>query len=72
MRIIPRVKSENDYKAPKIVNEIKQSKYNSLPFNIFFNDIEEEVLDLFENKFYRGENPKFLSKNCVGDIIRPS
>ena len=48
MRIIPRVKSENDYKAPKIVNEIKQSKYNSLPFNIFFNDIEEEVLDLFE------------------------
>jgi len=48
MRIIPRVKSENDYKAPKIVKEIKQTKYNSLPFNIFYIDIQEEIIKLFE------------------------
>ncbi|MFX1385961.1 MAG: class I SAM-dependent DNA methyltransferase [Promethearchaeota archaeon] len=48
MRIIPRVKSEDDYKTPKIVNKITQVKYNSLPFNIFYTDVEEEVINLFE------------------------
>ncbi|MFX1411118.1 MAG: Eco57I restriction-modification methylase domain-containing protein, partial [Promethearchaeota archaeon] len=48
MRIIPRVNSEDYYKAPKIINEIKQIKYRSLPFNIFFTDVEEEVIELFE------------------------
>ena len=48
MRIIPRVKSEDDYRALKIVKEIKQIKYNSLPFNIFYTDVEEEVINLFE------------------------
>ncbi|MFX1366010.1 MAG: class I SAM-dependent DNA methyltransferase [Promethearchaeota archaeon] len=49
MRIIPRINCEYDYYNPPIVNEIKQKKYNSLPFNIFFMEIEEEILDLFEN-----------------------
>lgn len=49
MRIIPRVNSEEDYRDPMIINEIKQKKYNSLPNNIFFNDVEEEIIELFEN-----------------------
>jgi len=48
MRIIPRVRSEDDYKAPSIINEVKQIKYNSLPFNIFYTDVEEEIINLFE------------------------
>ena len=48
MRIIPRVNSEDDYNTPKKVNEIQQKKYNSLPFKIFFTNIENEILELFE------------------------
>jgi len=48
MRIIPRVDKEEDYKDPKFVNEIKQKKYNSLPYNIFFIDVEDEIIKLFE------------------------
>ncbi|MFX1315104.1 MAG: N-6 DNA methylase [Promethearchaeota archaeon] len=48
IRIIPRVNSEDYYKVPKIINEIKQIKYRSLPFNIFFIDVEEGVIELFE------------------------
>ncbi|MFW9772771.1 MAG: class I SAM-dependent DNA methyltransferase [Candidatus Heimdallarchaeota archaeon] len=48
MRIIPRVNFEDDYYKPPIINEVKQEKYYSLPFNIFFTDIEKEVIDLFE------------------------
>ncbi|MFX1420118.1 MAG: Eco57I restriction-modification methylase domain-containing protein [Promethearchaeota archaeon] len=48
MRIIPKVESEDDYKTPTIINEIKQIKYNSLPFNIFYTDVEDEVIGLFE------------------------
>ncbi|MBY9014796.1 MAG: N-6 DNA methylase [Candidatus Lokiarchaeota archaeon] len=49
MKIIPRIKSEDDYWKPPIITEIKQKRYKSLPFNIFFVDAEEEILDLFEN-----------------------
>lgn len=48
MKVIPRVKSEDDYKDPKISNEMKQKKYNSLPFNIFYIDVEDEIIKLFE------------------------
>ncbi|MFX0080351.1 MAG: class I SAM-dependent DNA methyltransferase [Candidatus Hodarchaeota archaeon] len=48
MRIIPRVNNEEDYRVPKVVNDIEQKKYNSLPYNIFFIDVEEEIIDLFE------------------------
>ncbi|MFX0104561.1 MAG: class I SAM-dependent DNA methyltransferase, partial [Candidatus Hodarchaeota archaeon] len=48
MRIIPRVNSEDAYQSPSRVNEIKQKKYNSLPFNIFYMYVDEKVIDLFE------------------------
>ena len=48
MRIIPRVGSEEDYYKPKKIYEFEQKKYHLLPFNLFFTDIEEEVIDLFE------------------------
>ncbi len=48
MKIIPRVNSEDDYLSLGIVNEIEQEKYNTFPFNIFYNDVEEEVIELFE------------------------
>jgi len=48
MRIIPRVNSEDDYQSPPLVHQIKQAKYNSLPFNIFFTDVDEKVIELFE------------------------
>ncbi len=49
MKIIPRIKSEDDYWKPPIITEIKQKRYKSLPFNIFFINAEDEILDLFEN-----------------------
>ena len=48
MKIIPRVNSEDDYYTPQILYENEQLKYNSLPFNIFFTEVEDEVIDLFE------------------------
>jgi hypothetical protein len=48
MRIIPRVRNEDDYQSPNRINETQQIKYNSLPFNIFYTDVEEEIIDLFE------------------------
>jgi len=49
MRIIPRIKKEDEYWKPPIISEIKQKRYKSLPFNIFFVDAEDQILDLFEN-----------------------
>ncbi len=48
IKVITRINSEDDYPAHKIVNKIKQLKYNSLPFNIFYIDVEEQVIKLFE------------------------
>lgn len=48
MRIIPRMKSEDDYINPSFIDEIKQLKYNSLPSNIFFNNVDDKIIDLFE------------------------
>ena len=48
MRIIPRVNSEDDYQSPGNVYEIEQEKYSSFPFNIFYIDVEKEVIELFE------------------------
>ena len=48
IRIIPRVNNEDDYQTPSHVNELRQIKYNSLPFNIFYIDVDEEVIELFE------------------------
>lgn len=49
MKIIPRVKSEDEYVNPSIIHEIKQQKYELLPFNLFFTDVEEQIIELFEN-----------------------
>jgi len=49
MKIIPRIKSEEDYWKPPVITEIKQKRYRSLPFNIFFVDAEDQILDLFED-----------------------
>jgi len=49
IRVIPRVASEEEYWNPKIVNLIEQKKYFLLPFNIFFIDVEEGIIKLFEN-----------------------
>ncbi|MFX0044189.1 MAG: class I SAM-dependent DNA methyltransferase, partial [Candidatus Hodarchaeota archaeon] len=48
MRIIPRLNNEQEYLKPKNVREIKQIKYNSLPFKIFFIDVEDQIIELFE------------------------
>ena len=48
MRIIPRLRKEEEYQSPSLVNKIKQIKYNSLPFNVFYTNIYEEVIKLFE------------------------
>ncbi len=48
MRIIPRIKNENEYHNPKKIYHIEQSKYHLLPFNLFFTDVEEQIIDLFE------------------------
>ena len=59
MRIIPRINNEQEYFKLKNGREIEQIKYNSLPFNIFFIDIEDQIIELFEkaprlNNFVKG------------------
>lgn len=48
IRVISRVKSEECYQEPTKIVNILQKKYHLLPFNVFFTEIEEEVIDLFE------------------------
>jgi hypothetical protein len=48
MRIIPRVNSEDDYKSPRDIYEIKQASYKTFPFNIFHIKVEKEIIELFE------------------------
>ncbi|MBD3195512.1 MAG: N-6 DNA methylase [Candidatus Lokiarchaeota archaeon] len=48
MRIIPRIGNENQYEYPPKIIQFEQNKYNLLPFNVFFTDIEQEIIDLFE------------------------
>jgi hypothetical protein len=48
MKIVPRVKREAEYNNPSKIHKIKQKKYYLLPFYIFFTDVEEEIIDLFE------------------------
>jgi tRNA1(Val) A37 N6-methylase TrmN6 len=48
MKIIPRVNREDDYLSPEIVNEIEQVKYATFPFNIFYSEVEKEIIELFE------------------------
>ena len=85
MKIIPRIKSEDEYWKPPIITKIKQKRYKSLPFNIFFVDAEDQILDLFENSpklevFIKGyigmhthDNKKFIAaieKTELANIFR--
>ncbi|MHA1327205.1 MAG: hypothetical protein ACTSRH_07775 [Promethearchaeota archaeon] len=49
MRIIPRVENEDEYVNPKKIYRIKQKKYHLLPFNIFYIDVEDQVINFFKN-----------------------
>jgi hypothetical protein len=46
--VIPRVETEEDYEKPKKVLKIQQKGYQILPFNIFYIDVESEVIDFFD------------------------
>ncbi|MBY9006988.1 MAG: N-6 DNA methylase [Candidatus Lokiarchaeota archaeon] len=48
MRIIPFVNNEDDYLNPKKIHYIKQNDYDLLPFNIFYTNIENGIIKLFE------------------------
>ncbi|TFG15648.1 MAG: hypothetical protein EU535_01610 [Promethearchaeota archaeon] len=48
IKIIPRIKNEEEYHNPNNYYDLQQKKYETLPFNLFFIDIEEEIIDLFE------------------------
>jgi hypothetical protein len=62
LKIIPRVESQEEYKNPRKQNKFKQKKYHLLPFYIFFSDIEEGIIKLFE------EAPKLVKyiKGYIG------
>jgi hypothetical protein len=45
---VPRINNENEYYSPPIINELKQIRYNSLPFNIFFTDVDINTVNMFE------------------------
>ena len=51
MTTIPRVKNEDDYFNSNIRYKIKQKDYDLLPFNIYFIDIEKEIIELFKKSF---------------------
>jgi len=49
MTIIPELENESEYQNSKRIYKIKQRRYHLLPFKLFFTDVEEEVIELFEN-----------------------
>ena len=61
IEIIPRLHHESEYENPPKKRKLKQKKYNLLPFEIFYIDVEDEIIDLFEG------TPK-LSKYINGSI----
>lgn len=61
VRAIPRITNEEEYLNPLRIFEFKQERYHQLPFQIFFTDVEEEIIDLFANS-------SRLEKYIKGDI----
>ena len=73
MRVISRIESEADYNKPDKKFEINQEKYSKFPFNIFFVDVEDAIIELFEksnkiNEVMKGfigmhthDNKKFIA-----------
>ncbi len=48
MKVISRIKNEDEYLNPKKIHIYEQKKYNLLPFNIFFIDIDDRIINLFK------------------------
>ncbi len=48
MRIIPRIDSQAQYDNPSFVHTYKQELYELLPFNLFFSDVEQEIIKMFQ------------------------
>ncbi|MFX1353840.1 MAG: Eco57I restriction-modification methylase domain-containing protein, partial [Promethearchaeota archaeon] len=48
VKVITRLKSEVEYWNPPLNFEVKQKSYHSLPFNIFYIDIEPQIIKMFE------------------------
>jgi phospholipid N-methyltransferase len=73
IRLIPRVSLEEEYWNPSKVNYIEQKSYYLLPFNIFFTEIENGIIELFKSapkleKYLKGyigmhthDNLKFIA-----------
>ena len=49
MKVVERVDSEEEYYNPKQVMTFKQKKYQTLPYKIFFTDVEEGILEMFRH-----------------------
>ena len=59
IRVIERVNNEDEYENPNKVIKIAQKNYQVLPFNIFYIDIEPQIITLFRKapklvKYMRG------------------
>ena len=48
IKLIPRLESEDDYHNPPLEYNLKQKKYFSLPFHIFHINVEDQIIELFE------------------------
>ncbi|MBN1801173.1 MAG: N-6 DNA methylase [Candidatus Lokiarchaeota archaeon] len=49
MQVVPRVENENQYDDPSVIHTYKQEMYELLPFNLFFSDMELEIIKLFQS-----------------------
>jgi phospholipid N-methyltransferase len=49
MYLIPRIKNEDEYQNPLQIIETKQKKYDFLPFNVFFTELEKGIIKLFKD-----------------------
>ncbi|TFG03992.1 MAG: hypothetical protein EU542_00325 [Promethearchaeota archaeon] len=48
IRVVDRVKNEDEYNNPEKVVKIFQKSYYALPFNLFYIDIEPQIINFFE------------------------
>ncbi|TFG23830.1 MAG: hypothetical protein EU533_02770 [Promethearchaeota archaeon] len=48
IRLIPRLETEDDYQKPPLEYKIKQKKYYNLPFHIFHVNVEDQIIEMFE------------------------
>lgn len=47
MRIISRIENEGQYENPPNIRQFKQKRYWTLPFCIFFHDVDETIINFF-------------------------